>query len=142
MDADHVPSEITEILITDEQLQQRLAEVAAQVDEVCAVGRGDAVSHPKFYAYLCAVADWRLKKPRPSDVRRPGILVWSKFTEAHAKYWSVEDAWRKQVIEGNCDYYSTGILPAWLPLVTEMPSAIVSETTDGKRIEPRKAGKA
>ena len=32
MDADHVPSEITEILITDEQLQRRLAEVAAQVD--------------------------------------------------------------------------------------------------------------
>ena len=32
MDADHVPSEITEILITDEQLQQRLAEVAAQRD--------------------------------------------------------------------------------------------------------------
>ena len=33
MDADHVPSEITEILITNDQLQQRLAEVAAQVDE-------------------------------------------------------------------------------------------------------------
>jgi len=32
VDADHVPSEITEILISDEQLQQRLAEVAAQVD--------------------------------------------------------------------------------------------------------------
>lgn len=106
-----------------------------------AVGRGTAVSHPDFYRYLCAVADWRLKNPRGPEKARPGILRWPQFTQLHAKYWAVEDAWRKQVIEGNCDYYSTGILPAWLPLVTEMPSAIVSETTDGKRIEPRKAGK-
>lgn len=107
-----------------------------------AVGRGTAVSHPEFYRYLCAVADWRLKKPSANEKARPGILRWVKFTELHAKYWSVEDNWRKQVIEGNCDYYSTGKLPDWLPLVTEMPSALVSETTDGKRIPPRNAGKA
>jgi len=100
------------------------------------------VSHPEFYRYLCAVADWRLKKPVKGLKDRVGILKWSAFVASFGKYWAVEDAWRKQVIEGNCDYYSTGILPAWLPLVTEMPSAIVSETTDGKRIEPRKAGKA
>ena len=32
MDADHVPSEITTVLITQAQIQERLAEVAAQVD--------------------------------------------------------------------------------------------------------------
>jgi len=32
VDADHVPSEIVETLLTDEQIQARLAEVAAQVD--------------------------------------------------------------------------------------------------------------
>ncbi|MEK9665225.1 MAG: hypoxanthine phosphoribosyltransferase, partial [Candidatus Nanopelagicales bacterium] len=32
MDADNVPSEIVETLLTEEQIQARLAEVAAQVD--------------------------------------------------------------------------------------------------------------
>lgn len=105
-----------------------------------AVGQGLAVSHPNFYLYLCAVADWRLKKPRGPEKARPGILRWAQFTELHAKYWSVEDDWRKKVIEGNCDYYSAGELPACLPLVTDLPSAIVCETTDGKRVERKKSG--
>ncbi|MGC4060176.1 MAG: hypothetical protein QM749_04730 [Aquabacterium sp.] len=71
---------------------------------------------------------------------RVGILKWPLFLSSFGKYWSVEDDWRKKVIEGNCDYYSTGVLPDWLPLVADLPSAIVCETTDGKRIEPKKQG--
>lgn len=33
MDADHVPSDITTVLLTQAQIQERLAEVAAQIDE-------------------------------------------------------------------------------------------------------------
>jgi len=99
-----------------------------------AVGRGDAVSHPKFYAYLCAVADWRLKNPADGEQSRPGILEWSKFMSSHAAYWACEPEWRKKLIQGNCTYYSTGELPV-LPLVTALPKALVSETDNGVRID-------
>ena len=35
-----------------------------------AIGQGEAISDPEFRAYLCAVADWRLKKP--TDNKRYG----------------------------------------------------------------------
>jgi pimeloyl-ACP methyl ester carboxylesterase len=110
-----------------------------------AVGRGDAVSHPKFYAYLCAVADWRLKKLSPKEWKRPGIALWPDFLVTHSAYWKCEPEWRKKLIEGNCTYYSTGELPV-LPLITALPTALVSETDKGVRIERRtsqgKGGKA
>ena len=99
------------------------------------VGQGLAVSQPDFYRYLCAVADWRLKKPKMGDVVRPGILTWAQFQETFTLYWSEEDAERKKIIEGNCDYYSTGVLPASLPDITQRPKAIVCETTLGKRTD-------
>lgn len=94
-----------------------------------AIGGGKATTHPVFYAYLCAVADWRLKKPAFGDPVRPGILLWSKFKTDFAIYWADEPAWRRGLIEGNVDYYSTGILPSSLPLPPEdLPTAVVLQT--------------
>lgn len=94
-----------------------------------AIGQGKAPSDLEFYAYLCAVADWRLKKLQVKNDRlRPGILEWGKFQVKFGKYYSVEPAWRKAIIEGNSDYYSTGILPKFLPVLPEgAPPAVVVE---------------
>jgi len=94
-----------------------------------AIGGGKAPTHPLFYQYLCAVADWRLKIPLPSDPRRPGILIWEKFLLLFGDYWSDERPWRKALIEGNSTYYSTGILPAGLPLPPEgLPPTLIVES--------------
>lgn len=105
------------------------------------VGQGLAVSHPDFYRYLCAVADWRLKKPKPGDQVRSGILTWHDFQKTFALYWSEEDAERRRVIEGSCDYYSEGLLPGWLPDITQRPSAVVCETSLGVRTDTRGQGR-
>lgn len=94
-----------------------------------AIGRGTATTHPLFYAYLCSVADWRLKKLTKGDLRRPGILYWPKFKIDFDIYWNDEPAWRREIIEGNADYYSTGRLPSCLPLPPEgLPSAVEFQT--------------
>jgi hypothetical protein len=91
-----------------------------------AIGSGKATTHPVFYAYLCAVADWRLKDPVNKEPLRQGILGWSKFKDDFAIYWKDEPAWRRDLISANVAYYSTGILPSSLPLPPEgLPSAIV-----------------
>jgi hypothetical protein len=100
-----------------------------------AIGSGKASSHPKFYAYLCAVADWRLKKPAPGDYLRKEILTWDKFVKLHGAYYECEPDWRKQLIEGNVDYYSSGMLPKCLPVLTgKLWDIVVSETTNGQRV--------
>jgi hypothetical protein len=100
-----------------------------------AIGSGKAASHPKFYAYLCAVADWRLKKPAPGDYIRKEILTWDKFMSLHGPYYECEPDWVKQLIEGNVDYYSTGALPKCLPVLTgKLWGIVVSETTSGQRV--------
>jgi hypothetical protein len=97
-----------------------------------AIGGGKAPTHPLFYKYLCAVADWRLKKPLQQEKPRPGILTWEKFTKQFADYWDDERPWRKALIEGNHVYYSTGKLPAELPLPPEgLPSVLVVESMSG-----------
>lgn len=98
-----------------------------------AIGSGNATTHPVFYAYLCAVADWRLKKPAPTERLRPGILGWADFEANFAVYWKDEPEWRRELMEGNADYYSSGKLPAGLPLPPEgLPSAVVIQTfSDG-----------
>ncbi|WP_443089817.1 effector protein Tle3 domain-containing protein [Zoogloea sp.] len=108
-----------------------------------AIGRGQAVTDKEFYAYLCAVADWRLKKPTPNEKIRPGILTWETFNKRYGKYFECERDEIKQIVEGNCDYYSTGVLPACVPTVDRRPPAVVAETTDGRSvpITPRKQGK-
>ncbi len=94
-----------------------------------AIGGGHAPTHPLFYAYLCAVADWRLKRPAYQESVRPGILDWDTFAEKFAAYWKDEPAWRRALIEGSVMYYSTGTLPADLPVLPDgLPSSIILET--------------
>lgn len=103
-----------------------------------AIGFGSAVDDPGFRDYLCAVADWRLKRlGKKGERARPGILTWDKFLAQHTTFYVKEPAWRKALIEGNCGYYSTGVLPDCLPLLPEgLPSMIVCETRNGLRIDP------
>ncbi|MBJ7312576.1 DUF3274 domain-containing protein, partial [Rugamonas sp. CCM 8940] len=101
-----------------------------------AIGQGTAVSDPKFYAYLCAVADWRLKKPTRKDRVRPSILLWTNFVTQFKVFLDAEPEWRKKLIEGNCVYYSTGELPACLPVLpAQLPVDVVCESLDGRRME-------
>jgi hypothetical protein len=96
-----------------------------------AIGGGQASSDPNFYAYLCAVADWRLTQ---SQENRPSIMRWDKFLSKFAIYWKDEPKWRKDIIEGNAKYYSSGELPACVPaLHTGLPSTVVCETVTGTR---------
>jgi hypothetical protein len=100
-----------------------------------AIGRGAAVTDPSFYRYLCAIADWRLKKSKGRELRR-GILSWEDFVNRFSIYLDVEPDWRKSLIEGNVDYYSSGNLPECLPLPTgKISDIVVSETTNGRRTE-------
>ncbi|MET3134792.1 pimeloyl-ACP methyl ester carboxylesterase [Oxalobacteraceae bacterium GrIS 1.11] len=97
-----------------------------------AIGGGKASSDPDFYPYLCAVADWRLKKDEPK--LRPGIMGWDSFLGKFGHYFSAEPAWRTAVIKGNAEYYSTGLLPACVPsLQAGLPSTVICETLNGIR---------
>jgi hypothetical protein len=74
--------------------------------------------------------DWK------QDQLRQGILEWKKFVEQFKEYYDAEEDWRKELIYGNCAYYSTGELPECLPLITQLPAAVVNETMSGLRIGP------
>jgi pimeloyl-ACP methyl ester carboxylesterase len=108
-----------------------------------AIGGGTAASDPKFYAYLCAVADWRLKRDEPRT--RPLIMKWNDFLEKFEVYWKKEPPWRRELIEGNAEYYSSGILPACVPTLMEgLPSSVVCETLECSSFQrpPPKPGAA
>ena len=91
-----------------------------------AIGAGKASSDPAFYRYLCAVADWRLRKQPKKE--RNGIELWKNFLASHADYFKVEPKWRSDLIEGNANYYSNGLLPSNLPVVPdELPKDVVCE---------------
>jgi len=99
------------------------------------IGSGKAVSDPTFYAYLCAVADWRLKIPDKLTQPRPGILTWNLFLKLYGYYYETEPDWRKELIQGNALYYSSGKLPHTLPLLAgKLWDIVISETTSGKRV--------
>ena len=101
------------------------------------IGSGKAVCDPKFYAYLCAVADWRLKIPEGTERARLKILTLPKFLRSFNAYYASEPDWRKLLIIGNANYYSSGVLPPALPLLTgELWDIVISETTSGKRVVP------
>lgn len=107
-----------------------------------AIGSGQASSHRLFYAYLCAVADWRLKKPAKKDTGRKGVLNWARFMSVHGVYYECEPDWRKQLMEGNVDYYSYGVLPSGLPVLTgRLWNIVIAETTSGKRVNQPAAPK-
>lgn len=83
------------------------------------IGGGQATTHPLFYAYLCAVADWRLKGSPPGEDLRPGILSWADLKENFMICWKDELTWHSDLISASVAYYSTGVLPASLPLPPE-----------------------
>lgn len=100
-----------------------------------AIGSGKACTDPIFYAYLCAVGDWRLKKPSVSDKPRPGILTWESFIDEFGAYLNCEPTWRRELIIGNANYYNTGYLPERLPLLTgKLLTIVVSETKNGTHV--------
>jgi hypothetical protein len=108
-----------------------------------AIGSGKASTHRLFYAYLCAVADWRLKKSGSGkSTIRPGMLTWDDFVDKHGAYFNCEPDWRKQLIKGNVAYYSKGELPSWLPVLTgKLWDIVISETTTGRRVNQPAAPK-
>lgn len=108
-----------------------------------AIGKGTASSDPEFHAYLCAVADWRLKKPQKNEIPRPNILLWPVFLNRFQTYLDAEPAWRYEIIEGNLDYYSSGVLPNCLPLLTgKLWEIIISRTVNGERVPPNQGSKS
>lgn len=91
-----------------------------------AIGCGKATSDPSFYLYLCSVADWRLEDSHTP--RRKNVEKWIDFQKKHSVYFSVEPAWRRELIQGNMNYYSSGVLPGILPLPPEgFPIDVISE---------------
>lgn len=98
-----------------------------------AIGGGKASSDPAFYRYLCAVADWRLQENKLAP-ERLSVLKWEKFLAQFGVYWAAEPLERKQIIQGNARYYSSGVLPGCVPgLRTGLPSTVVCETSNGIR---------
>lgn len=106
-----------------------------------AIGSGKASSDPKFYAYLCAVADWRIRKPKTNDKPRKGILLEELFRDSYSVYLKVEPPWRAAIINGTIDYYNSGILPAGLPLLSGGLWMIVISQTKNLKVVTEKPAK-
>lgn len=95
-----------------------------------AIGGGKAASDPMFFAYLCAVADWRMQTDSRAP-RRPSITLWEKFVQKFDVYWKAEPSWRSEIIEGTANYYSTGVLPSCVPALLEgLPTTVMCETLE------------
>jgi hypothetical protein len=104
-----------------------------------AIGSGKASSDPQFYAYLCAVADWRVKMLKKGEQPRDGILLMHRFRALYSSYLDVEPAWRQSIIEGNIGYYNSGSLPAGLPLLSgALWKIVVSQTKNMKIVAEKK----
>ncbi|MCA1857837.1 DUF3274 domain-containing protein [Massilia oculi] len=100
-----------------------------------AIGGGLASSDPRFYAYLCAVADWRLQSDEKTE-RRRSIMRWTEFEKRFGTYWAAERPERKELIKGNSIYYSSGALPACVPaLHVGLPRLVICETVAGNRVK-------
>lgn len=100
-----------------------------------AIGSGKASSHRLFYTYLCAVADWRLKMPTKNERPRKEVLRWPRFLTLFGTYYACEPDWRKELIEGNANYYSVGVLPTGLPTLSgTLWSVVISEITSGRYV--------
>lgn len=66
---------------------------------------------------------------------RPGILTFDLFRNQFKLYYAIEPEWRRQLIHGNAYYYSHGILPREIPVLTgKLWDIVISETTSGKRV--------
>ena len=115
MDADHVPSEISEILITDDQIQQRLAEVAAEVDadyegrDLLLVGvlKGATIVVADFMRHLRShvTVDWMAVSSYGSGTQSSGVVRILKDLDTDLEGRNV------LVIE---DILDTGLTLSWL----------------------------
>ncbi|KAB8047293.1 DUF3274 domain-containing protein [Janthinobacterium rivuli] len=104
-----------------------------------AIGSGKASSDPQFYAYLCAVADWRVKVLKKGEQPRDGILLMHRFRALYSSYLDVEPAWRQSIIEGSIGYYNSGSLPVGLPLLSgALWKIVVSQTKNMKIVAEKK----
>ncbi len=115
MDADHVPSEITEILITHDQLQQRLEEIAAQVDadyagrDLLLVGvlKGATIVVADFMRHLKShvTVDWMAVSSYGSGTQSSGVVRILKDLDTDLEGRNV------LVVE---DILDTGLTLSWL----------------------------
>ena len=115
MDADHVPSEITEILITHDELQQRLAEIAAQVDadyagrDLLLVGvlKGATIVVADFMRHLKShvTVDWMAVSSYGSGTTSSGVVRILKDLDADLSGRNV------LVVE---DILDSGLTLSWL----------------------------
>ena len=85
-----------------------------------------------------------MKDPPPGELIRPGILTWKRFNQRYGGYFECEPEDIKKMVRGNCDYYSTGVMPACVPTIARRPPAVVAETTTGLTVPivPREAKKS
>ena len=57
-------------------------------------------------------------------------MTWSDFLKKHKQYFECEPPEIRAIIEGNCKYYSEGVLPPCVPTLAGRPRAVISETDD------------
>ena len=115
MDADHVPSEITDVLISEEQIAQRLAEVAAQVDadyagrDLLLVGvlKGATIVVADFMRHLKShvTVDWMAVSSYGSGTQSSGVVRILKDLDTDIEGRNV------LVVE---DILDTGLTLSWL----------------------------
>lgn len=115
MDADHVPSEITEILISESQIQERLEEVAAQVDtdyagrDLLLVGvlKGATMVMADFMRHLRShvTVDWMAVSSYGSGTQSSGVVRILKDLDTDL------DGRNVLVVE---DILDTGLTLSWL----------------------------
>jgi hypoxanthine phosphoribosyltransferase len=115
VDADHVPSEITETLLTEPQIQERLAEVAAQVDadyagrDLLLVGvlKGATMVMADFMRHLRShvTVDWMAVSSYGSGTQSSGVVRILKDLDTDLKGRNV------LVVE---DILDTGLTLSWL----------------------------
>lgn len=53
-----------------------------------------------------------------------------RFHEKHKQYFECEPAEIREIIKGNSDHYSKGVLPKCVPTLAGRPQAVISETDD------------
>ena len=115
MDADHVPSEITEILLSESAIQQRLAEIAAQVDadyagrDLLLVGvlKGATMVMADFMRHLRShvTVDWMAVSSYGSGTQSSGVVRILKDLDTDL------DGRNVVVVE---DILDTGLTLSWL----------------------------
>jgi len=115
VDADHVPSEITETLLTESQIQERLAEVAAQVDadyagrDLLLVGvlKGATMVMADFMRHLRShvTVDWMAVSSYGSGTQSSGVVRILKDLDTDLEGRNV------LVVE---DILDTGLTLSWL----------------------------